>query len=669
MINTVKTYEYQNNLLSIPASLLYNDWKVITYRQYERWSLSENRKLIRTKDGKGLGNEAFVSFYDLPQDIKQICIEKLGNPADVVVRNLLEPYILPDMGVANYFSRHRTPDGKKLSDAKQRQKCVNCFILNAIQMIFKEKGLSNKMFGKRKTKIWQNIADAVNGLNTEKWNHNLPVSAKRLKMKFEEYTGENGGYHIFIHKGEGNQLAAKLKGDVADWVLAKYSLPNKLTIPMLVADYEKIRIQKEWPELTREAIYNYLYNNPENRRIWTLARDGKEAYQNKYQHKISRDKSNWFPNIYWAIDGTKLDWLHFEPTRGNKMGADIRINVIFDVYSEKILGWSFSESETHLDHFQALKTAVQTAGCRPYLLTYDQQSGHKMARMQELYSNIVAKEGGTHYPHKARQHGSPVEQLFNRLQQQHINRFWFSDGQSITVRRDGNKFNPDFINTNKHLLKTKEELNAAWETVVKEWNNSNHPKFNQSRNEVYVSHEMPKREELNIVDVLQYMWLNETKPITYRREGLTIHVGEQSHLFEVYNSDGSIDIEFRRKNVGRKFIVRYDPDNMDVFVQLMEKDAEGNMVFVSNAEPKRMHENIPVLMEDGDKEQWYQDFQVREEEYERDLKAVRDLYARTGISPEKMIAEQELNIKFRGNVPKQAAMKADSLEDEILNRM
>ena len=57
--------------------------------------------------------------------------------------------------------------------------------------------------------------------------------------------------------------------------------------------------------------------------------------------------------------------------------------------------------------------AVQATEVKPYLFTYDQQSGHKSAKMQALYSQLVASEEGEHYPHRARGHGSPAEGLLN----------------------------------------------------------------------------------------------------------------------------------------------------------------------------------------------------------------------------------------------------------------
>ena len=57
-------YAFQNNILSIPARLLYDDWKVMSYNTYK--SYSQRGKLQVTQAGKGQGNEAWVAFESLP---------------------------------------------------------------------------------------------------------------------------------------------------------------------------------------------------------------------------------------------------------------------------------------------------------------------------------------------------------------------------------------------------------------------------------------------------------------------------------------------------------------------------------------------------------------------------------------------------------------------------
>lgn len=667
-------YEYHNNKLSIPARLLYEDWGLMAYNTYKVSCF--RGKLVRTKEGRGEGNEAWVSFYDLPRNIKEFAQAKLGDPKKVVVVNKLESYILPDSAAAKFFAEHRKPNGRNLSLEDQREKATNAMILNAIKVVLSDVSIQKKVFGNKKMKIWENISEGVNQLDSvgeddndynvnsgigKKWLFSLPGNPRRLKSKYDAYIAN--GYSEFLHKGEGKKNAQKIKDAVADFLLGQYALPNKIKIPELMQRYEmEAQNHEDWGTLTDSAVYNWLYQ-PEQERIWVIGRHGKKVYNRKFKHTITRDKSDWFPNVYWSIDGSKLDWIHFWDDSSNKMGAKLKVDIVFDVFSEKIIGSSLGFSENHIEHFRAVKEAVNTANCRPYYLTYDNQSGHTGNRMQALYDVLIAENGGFHHANKANETHGPADQLFGRFQQQVINRFWFSDGQGVTVRRDDSKMNIDFIKDKRKLLKTTTELKQAWETAVNIWNNKKHPRFNLSRNEVYEM-EMTEREELTYFEIVDKMWLEEAKrPITYSKDGLRMSVDGVDKYFEVYNQDDKVDTEFRRVNVGRKFIVRFDPDFMDEYIQLFQKDENDNTVFVANAQPKRNHQNVPFLQKDGEKGIWKQDYEVRNIEYDRDYKAYQDLMQRSGITPEQEIADQELLIKYKGDMTKVQREKVEAQEN------
>ncbi|UGU15181.1 transposase family protein [Sinomicrobium kalidii] len=650
-------YEYYNNILCVKASWLIkagivseNNYKNLTNRGW----LQVIRRACRM-------TPALVAFDSMREDIRDKVVDKAGNPHKVASKNLLESYILPDKDATNFFAEHRRPNGKPLSTEKQKERVVNCMILNAVKTVLDKHTKSRALGGK--TKAWQKISQVVNRLDPQKWPHALPGNPKSLQRRYKDYLQH--GYASFIHRGEGNDNRLKITGEVADWLLAKYCLPNKPSIPIVLAGYNEIRLKKGWPVITESAVTHWL-DKPEVKRIWVLARHGKEQWQKTYGHHLKRDRQNWFPNVYWAIDGSKLDWLHYaDNTLG--MAAKLKINPVVDVYSEKIIGWSYSETENHVDHIKAMKMAVNESQSRPYLLTYDNQSGHRMKRMQELYDNLVAREGGTHYRHQVGRKGNPIEQLFNRLQQQVINTLWFSDGQSVKARNEDNKPNMDFILSHREFLKTKEELIKAWEYCVQKWNNGEHPHFKgQTRNQVY-DHETPVSESVDYSEMLNLFWVHETEPKKYYRGGMPLTVTGKKYEYEVYNADGKVDQEFRRKCVGAKLIVRYDPAMLNDYVQLYELTPEGEKIFVANAQPKRGHENIPILMEEGDKQRWYADFKVQDEEYERDAKAYRDLMVRTGVTPERLIEQQDLMIKMGGKLPKKERSEAEA--SSILSRL
>ncbi len=73
-------------------------------------------------------------------------------------------------------------------------------------------------------------------------------------------------------------------------------------------------------------------------------------------------------------------------------------------------------------------------------------------------------------------------------------------------------------------------------------------------------------------------------------------------------------------------------------------------------------------MKEGDKEQWYEDYQVRHIEYERDLNAYKDLMRRSGITPEREMEDQELMIKLKRTLTKDERSRVES-EENILNQL
>ena len=646
-------YEFINNQLSIPAKLIYQDWSLVSYDNYKKMCV--NGKLTRTKEGRGKDNTAFVAVESLPIhngiDYKEICIQKLGQfPTNEqsYLTCILEKMLEKNRQDAAFFANHKKPNGQGLSFEKQIEGVNSIMLLRAIERLFKSKSFSPKS-----TKTWTEIANSLKELSF-KMTFKLPLNGRSLERKFKEYLTDD--VKCLVHKGEGHKNSTKIKQEVSDWLIATFALPTKITIPKLTDLYNEIRLKKGWKALTNQAVYLHLYE-PENMRKWIISRDGLEAYRNKFGHKLQIDKTDNFPNAYWLFDGTKLDFMYLQE---GGIVANLKIDVVMDYYSEKIIGWSVQESENINGHIEAIGGAINTAGARPYLITYDNQAGHKSTRMQELYSNLVAKDGGSHYPHKAKAHTNPIEQIFNRLQQQEISTWWFSDKQSVKVRSIKNRMNADFVLDNKSQLPTKDEVLKAWEISVNRWNESQHPKMNTSRNEAY-THDIGIKEEINHLEQVQLLWLDETKQITYRGNGITLKIRDEKYIFEVYDQNGNIDMEFRYKYVNTKFKVRYHPNYLNDYVQLLQVNADGTKTLVACAEPKRAHKNIPVTMNEIDKKIWFSDYQIRQKEEERDIKAAKEIAERAGITNEKLIEDQMLTIKFGGSATKVERAKAEDI--------
>jgi len=691
-------FEYYNNILCIQASYLYNkklyDEIVVAKQNLKKASALNDEQQIdiythevtvarywykkdaetflvrdtyynRLKSNKinkltcgGNGRTALIEWDSLSIKLQAKITHQIGyDPVKQTKNKTFADYIIQDSKAIEFFNDYTKSDGEKLTP-KAVDKYVNrANIFNAITALLAERESKRSAHGKSLAVLWKNISKTITELPEKVAPYKFPKD-RRLRSAYEKFVKES--YIGLIHGGTENDNSLKIKGEIADWWLAMYCLPIKMKVPQIMVKYNSIYESKEWSPLTEGAVNGWL-NLPEVKRKWVLARHGKEEYKRQFGHYIKRDRDNWYPNSYWAIDGSKLDWLHFQDkTETNRTGlaAKLKINPVIDVYSEKIIGWSYSETESHVDHFKAVKMAVNNSGARPYLFTYDNQSGHKSSKMQELYSKLIARKGGVHYPNKAYAHNSPVEDIFRRLQQQVLNIMWWSDKQSPTVRTMDNKPNLEFIKEFKHLLKSKEDLLKAFEVCVELWNNAKHPRYNKSRNEVYME-EAPMSESISFIDQVDMFWIYNNKPNTYKRGGVTVKVDKVKYEYEVLDSEDRIDIEFRRKYVGQKFYVKYDPEFMNDFIQLYKIEGD-QKVFVANAQPKRKHESIPVLMKEGDKEAWKQDYDIAEMELQRDLKDIEDLRRRTGITPETLIEEQELMIKFGGTLPKTERLNAES---------
>ncbi|MBK5213406.1 MAG: transposase family protein [Flavobacteriaceae bacterium] len=654
-------YEIYQNTMCVNGGFLYKaDNPIMTLSQYKNLIY----RYAKTLRPGGNGRTALIDFQSIPDRWRKAIVKQYGDPFKKDNTAYITSQLEVDLKASEYFASFKLPDGRHLPETTQREYFTNAQILNLVDKLVCLQKTQQRIFGKtRLTALWQKMAEAITLLDADLYPHTLPNNPRSLERKLKQYKAK--GYAALVHKNFGNGHAAKIEGDVADWILATYCLPVKINIAVLHNQYMRLHKGNQWPSLTESAISMYL-DKPEVKRIWTLARHGKDAFVNKFQHHTKRDRSHWFPNVHWAMDGTKLDWVHLEDTALG-MAAKLKINVIIDVYSEKILGWSYSETEDHTDHFTALKMAFKNAETKPYLLTYDNQSGHKSSRMQELYTKAVAKDGGTHHPHKAYAKNNPIEQVFNRLQQQCVNMWWFNDGQTIKARKEDNRPNMDFLLENKTKLLTKDKLEQAWIITVDQWNAGIHPHFESlTRTDVY-NQPAPMADAVSFLDMIDMFWIATPKTITYNRGGLLMRLANKEYEFEVYDENNRINTAFRTKYTGAKFTVKYDPEEMDNYVRLYITKPDGKMEYVANAQPKRAHETIPALMQEGDKAAWYDDYEVRGEELatvEKDLQALR---ARTGITPEKLIADQDLLIKMGGRLPKDQRNKVEA--DDFLSRL
>lgn len=642
-------FEYYQNRLCVEARWLYEDANIMSKSNYD--ALVRREKLHRLQTG-GNGRTALIVYESIPNRFKEK-IEEIVDPYREAKHIVFADYITSDSDAESFYSAYLLENGSHLPENKQLEYTHQAMIFNTVRHIATNVIIQRRFGGQKE--MWQKMLEAIQNLPST-YLHTRYKNPQSFIRTYKKYLAE--GHESIVSGKFLNSNSAKISGEVAKWLLGQYFLPIKYSVPELMDIYNSIREKNDWPEITERAVNAWL-EKPEQKRKWFLKRHGRDEFMRMYGHTVTRSREEWFPNAYWSIDGTKLDLVHFE-NNAQKMAAKLKINLLFDIYSEKIIGWDLALSENHASHFRTVKMAVNTAGCRPYLFTYDKQSGHTSARMQDLYTRLVAT-GGTHYSHQVGRKSGPSEQIINRFQKRVISKMWFSDKQSIKVRNLDNKPNMDFLIEYKEGLPTKEELYKVVQVLVDRWNNMKKRNSVYTPNELYAE-EPVKKEPIDTLDMISMFWIEETKPKKYYGHGMPMTVEGKDYEYEVYNPDGTVDMNFRRKYVGEKLIVRYDPEYLNEMVELWELTDSGDKRFVAHALPKRKHEVVPALMRPGADEWRRRDMEIRELEYQMTLKECEEIERETGITVEKLINDQELAIKSHGKMSKELEMRTDGSE-------
>jgi hypothetical protein len=141
----------------------------------------------------------------------------------------------------------------------------------------------------------------------------------------------------------------------------------------------------------------------------------------------------------------------------------------------------------------------------------------------------------------------------------------------------------EFIHANTKMLPTLEQIKETYKKHRDEWNNSEHYKTGMSRLEMYRTSVNEKSKKVGLLDMIEMFGITTKRPSTYTSAGIEIEVKKKVYAFEVLNNEGEPDRDFNRRNISRRFYVRYQPDDMSI-VGLYEKNANGELRFIELAQ-------------------------------------------------------------------------------------
>ncbi len=541
-----------------------------------KW-LCRTGKLNVIRPGKGLGNYALIEYDTMPARFKIKYDEKWGNPYDNYKESMMLSEVERDSDARNFFAEYETEDGVTIPEELQDEYVRNADVLNLlVKMVDKNRKMRRAM-GNSTADAWSSVYGTVDRLR-ENPGHTLPRNRARLRDKINQYKKE--GYECLVSGKIGNRNTVKITEEAGMFlVMKKRSRVPVYTDKQIWEEFNRVAKNYGWKELRSEAsVTNYL-NAPENKQRWYDAAYGELKAHQKFGYKhmtILPEKRD----ALWYGDGTKLNLYYkaFDES-GKLVMATTQVYEVMDAYSEMLLGFHVSDSEDYKAQYNAYRMAVELAQSRPYEIVTDNQGSQKKLLTAGFLDRICRlKRTTTPY----RPTGKSIEAVFGRFQAEILHKDWRFTGQNITSRSEKSRANLELLNVNKEKLYTLDELKEAYAIAREEWNSGKHPATGISRREMYFASTNEKAKPVDRLDMIEMFWMMTAKPSVFTDSGITITIDKKKYTYDVYDGDLP-DFEFRKKNIGRRFLVQYDPLDMSQ-VRLYVKDATGTR-YVTDALP------------------------------------------------------------------------------------
>lgn len=551
-------------------------------------SLCYRQKIKIVHSGGGEGNPSLIAFDSLPPKYKKMAQERFGDPKVEAEKEGLLKDIEIKTEAVDFFKKHTIEYSDRiesLPEEVQELYVNNAAVLDALKLAWDRHVMASRSKNKRPLtgEFWKNAAAATQkllALKENKINHDLPKNPRRLQEKLQEYT--TVGYASLVSQRFANTYSVKITEKAGEWLVARWSTRSIdiVTLEQLFAEYNCKAESAGWKKLKSiKAVRDYLHR-PEIEPKWYAARYGELAAKEKYGRQHRRKQLTRRDTI-WYSDGTKLNY-YYQDENGKVRTCNVY--EVIDAYSECFLGYHISATEDYEAQYYAYKMAIQKAGHKPYELKYDNQGGHKKLESSDLLKNLARHAVNT-APYNGK--SKTIESAFGRFQSQFLHKDWYFTGQNITAKKKESRGNEEFILANQKNLPTLEEVKAQYAKRREEWNNAPHPKTGIARSEMYRTSVNEETQAVDYLDIISIFGVTTKEPATYRARGIEIQVKingkSQKFAFEVLAADGMPDMDFYRRNIGRKFYTRYCPDDMSI-VSLYEKDTTGMMRFVAMAQ-------------------------------------------------------------------------------------
>ncbi|WP_289859905.1 kinase [uncultured Muribaculum sp.] len=608
---------------------------------------------LRVSRGGGLDKYARIDYYALRESYRKRFEAKYGDPSKMLHEMQLreELKVKIDNEARDWYESYRyvkNGEMKPLTDKMINEYTINASVLNRLNELMTQRATFRQSRRGSTAGMWATVANVYERMR-DVYNHTLPGSMERLRAKMADY--KRDGYVALVSKKIGNDNTTIINEDAGRLLVAlKRSAVPVYNDSQIFEEYNRRAEAKGWKKLRSvRSITDYL-KRPEVEPLWYDAVHGELKAHQRY----SRKNVTMLPTMrdsLWYGDGTKLNLYYKEYVKGRGWVAKTtQVYEVIDAYSEVLLGYHISDREDYEAQYNAYRMAIQVAGHKPYELVHDNQGGHK--KIGDFLDKLVSHVHRPTAPYSGQ--SKTIESVFGRFQSQILHQDWRFTGQNITAKKSTSRPNLERIAANIDNLYTLEELKAAYSEARQKWNESEHYATGISRMEMYQSSVNPDTQEVALQDMVDMFWIEKSRLVTYTDSGIEITVDRHKCRYEVLTAAGEPDHAFLRSNYGRRFVVKYDPNDPEE-VRLYTKDADGGLRFARVASTYR---GVHRAMQDQTSEERSRIVANveanRRDRIERQI-AVRAIEEEFGVTPE----QQGLNRPKMAAMPKRKDCEAE----------
>lgn len=270
--------------------------------------------------------------------------------------------ITPDGMAMQFYADYVLSDGRHLTPEKQAEYSNNSAIMNAFRQCIETSNSHRLRQSKprlNKTEFWRKAAAALPRL-ADRFPHSLPESERRLQRKFNEYLRD--GYVCFISKKFQNINAAKVDDDVKESVLVQLiGHHNNLDNVAIAGLYNAVATRQGWKTISPSTVGVWR----EKLDLVTAAgRLGATNFRNTKSMQVKRTRPT-APFLMWTLDGWDVELL-YQATKTNSKGHNVTtycnrltLEVVLDPCCNYPIGYAIGTHETPELIAEALRDAAK----------------------------------------------------------------------------------------------------------------------------------------------------------------------------------------------------------------------------------------------------------------------------------------------------------------------